>query len=325
MPDCGSQSCGSFFRADNTNTGESANLPAILALTNQSWRVLISSSNGAVCEINNASYASEMNRIHAQRFWGLLKSKEGTNELVFNNPISVKLKDARTCESLCETDNLEFTVSRGIDSQDHFTETYTLENTGALPRLFSPASTFLTVPFNDSCETGAPNCLTQNCNAHLWAGGGSSWVNAVRMGGMAPHLGLVLTAGSLDGYSILEGGASSNDRGNLAFNPSSFELKPGETYVISWELFWHDGWPDFWSKVMRQPNFVRLQAAHYTAVQEQQIQISADSGSSLENAVLRLNGREVAVTHDGKRLSASIKTDQPGEQTFELENEGQIS
>jgi hypothetical protein len=303
---------------------ESANQSAFLTLSNGSWRVLISPSNGAVSEINNISAPSGMNWVHVQRPWGLLELGEGTNRMVFNHPLSVKSTDARTLESVYEADNIKLAVRRSIDAQDQFTETYTLENTGASPRSFPSGSTFLTIPFNDSYKAGAPACLLQNCDAHLWAGGSSSWVHAGRMGGAAPHLGLVLTKGNLAGYSILDG-ADSNDRGNIAFNPSTFELKPGEAYVIAWQLFWHDGWPDFWSKVMAQTNFVRLQAAHYSVVQGQPLEFSAESSSALDKAIVRLNGKVIPVKHAGKYLSTSIDADSPGEKTFELDNRGQIS
>jgi hypothetical protein len=295
-----------------------------LSLTNGDWNILVSRSDGAVTEISNPSDATGMNWVHARRPWGLMELDADAGKVIFNNPTSVKRFDARTCETVYETNDLKLTVRRSIDAQDRFAEAFTLENTGSAPRSFPPGSTFLTVPFNDSYEAGAPACLTQNCNAHLWPGGASSWVNAVRMGGTPAHLGLVLTQGSLAGYSIL-GGVDSNDRGNIAFNPSGYELRPGGSFVIAWQLFWNKGWPDFWSKAMAETNFVRLQAAHYTVVQGGQIHISAESASSLQNAVLRLNGDKVRVRHEGNRLFADVKAGQLGEQTFVLENQGRRS
>ncbi len=304
-----------------TGAGESS---PYLSLTNGHWRIQISRADGAVTEISNPSDAAGMNWVHAKRPWGLLELGSGENNVIFNKPASVQMPDARTCETVYETDGLKLTVRRSIDAQDRFAESYILENTGTESRSFAPGSTFLTVPFNDSYVAGAPTCLTQNCNAHLWPGGASSWANAVRMGGTPPHLGLVLTQGSLAGYSIL-GGVDSNDRGSIAFNPSSFELKPGGSHVIAWQLFWNQGWPDFWSKVVAETNFVRLQAAHDTVVQGGQIQISAESAASLQNAVLRLNGTNLPVKHKGNKLLAPVEAGQLGEQTFELDDQGRIS
>ncbi len=304
-----------------TGAGESQ---PFLSLTNGNWRIQISRSDGAVTEISNPSDATGMNWVHAKRPWGLLELGSGENNVIFNRPASVQMPDARTCETAYETDGLKLTERRLIDAQDRFEESYTLKNTGTAPRSFAPGSTFLTVPFNDSYEAGAPTCLTHNCNAHLWPGGASSWANAVRMGGTPPDLGLVLTQGSLAGYSIL-GGVDSNDRGNIAFNPSGFELQPGGSYVLAWQLFWNQGWPDFWSKAVAETHFVRLRAAHDTVVQGGQIQISAESAASLQNAVLRLNGTNVPVKHKGNKLFATVKAGQLGEQTFELDDQGRIS
>ena len=41
---------------------------------------------------------------------------------------------------------------------------------------------------------------------HIWEGENAAYVNALRMGGHAPHLGLVLTKGAVKGYEIWERG-----------------------------------------------------------------------------------------------------------------------
>ncbi|MGW9111914.1 hypothetical protein [Microbacterium sp. NPDC055683] len=56
---------------------------------------------------------------------------------------------------------------------------------------------------------------------HLFCGGTSSYVVALRMGGNAPHLGLVVTAGALSSYSIERDLRNiSNDRGCFVLHPA---------------------------------------------------------------------------------------------------------
>lgn len=89
--------------------------------------------------------------------------------------------------------------------------------------------------------------MTQRSHAHIWCGGQVSYVMGLRMGGIAPHLGLVLTEGSIVNYSIERDTAqSSNNRGLIILHPEPVILLPGAFYKIAWELFWHEGKDDFY-------------------------------------------------------------------------------
>jgi len=95
---------------------------------------------------------------------------------------------------------------------------------------------------------------------------------ALRMGGEAPHLGLVLTEGSLCGYSVernqIEERCGSNDRGDFILHPSPVNmLAPGESFSVAWTLFWHDGVEDFLfetHKIYRKLNFKKVFAEIFT-------------------------------------------------------------
>ena len=103
-------------------------------------------------------------------------------------------------------------------------------------------------PFNDD-YTSAAECMTNRCHTHIWCGGETTYIMALRMGGEAPHLGLVLNNGSIGGYSVerdIE--RMSDDRGDFILHPSPFSLAPGESYTISWTLFFHSGKEDFYRK-----------------------------------------------------------------------------
>lgn len=103
-------------------------------------------------------------------------------------------------------------------------------------------------PFNDDYTTAA-ECMTNKCHTHIWCGGETAYVMAIRMGGEAPHLGLVLNSGSIGGYSIERDlKRISNDRGDFLLHPSPFSLTPGESYTVSWTLFFHNGKEDFYNK-----------------------------------------------------------------------------
>lgn len=73
------------------------------------------------------------------------------------------------------------------------------------------------MPFNDSYEKAEVG-LEKRCNAHLFIGENATYVMALRQGGRAPHLGLVLTKGSIIGYGVeRDFSARSEDRGDFLF------------------------------------------------------------------------------------------------------------
>ena len=104
----------------------------------------------------------------------------------------------------------------------------------------------IAIPFNDNYP-GAEECVTKRCHAHIWPGGTNGWVCAIRMGGKVPHLGLMITKGSFDGYAITKRGSKfggSNFRGVIILLTKSNELE--------WRIFSHTGWDDFKSKLIQK-------------------------------------------------------------------------
>lgn len=110
-------------------------------------------------------------------------------------------------------------------------------------------------PFNDD-YVDAQTCLKHRCHTHIWCGQNVSYIIAMRMGGEAPNLGLVLTKGSLSGYSVERDLTKmSNDRGDFILHPTPFSLAPGESYSVEWTLFPFSSKEDF---LNRQINIVDI-------------------------------------------------------------------
>ena len=80
-------------------------------------------------------------------------------------------------------------------------ECYTFENVSGEPLFIKEKDAYIYVPFNDSYEKAEVG-LEKRCNAHLFIGENATYVMALRQGGRAPHLGLVLTKGSIIGYGV---------------------------------------------------------------------------------------------------------------------------
>ena len=131
-------------------------------------------------------------------------------------------------------------VERRMDGDD-LVETYTFANNTA--KDISLKNIGIYTPFNDNYPD-ADICMTQRCNVHVWAGGKAAYVNAVRMNGKGPHLGLMVTEGEITDYEVWEHAyskGSSNFRGVLALCPPDTVLGKGERYRLSWRIFSHNG------------------------------------------------------------------------------------
>lgn len=292
-------------------------------LHNASWNVQVSKQTGAIVSIHHMGDAIPMNWVHEKYQWGKFILNKQKDTVAVDKPSEVRQVSPTQLFVLYQLDKFELQVERTITSQNLLSERYTITNTTNKPLNFPAGALDITVPFHDSYEGGASIALNQNCNAHIWANGSSTYINAIRMSGKGPHLGLILTQGTIAGYSLF-GASFSNDRGRISLNPEKITIPPGKSYSMSWKLFWHDGWDDFWKRSLDEPHFVRLKASKYTYVPGEKIEILAESGSNLVAPKLFLNGKPVSLQVNGKHGSASIVASQLGEQVFELHHANKI-
>lgn len=146
-------------------------------------------------------------------------------------------------------------------------------------------------PLNDRYENSEV-CRTSRCHTHLFCGGDISYIMALRMGGKAPHFGMVLTKGSLDSYSIeRDFSRMSNDRGIFILHPSPVELEAKESFVLEWTLFPHKGKDDFYQKLGECRRFVDVRARQYVMYEKEQNKITVQT--SFEARKVQVNGKEI--------------------------------
>ena len=176
-------------------------------------------------------------------------------------------------------------------------------------------------PFNDE-YTNAQECMKQKCHTHIWCGGEISYVMALRMGGEAPHLGLVLNKGSLEGYSVERiPEKSSNDRGVFILHPSLFSLAPKESYVIAWTIFPHNGKNDFYDKVKRYcGKFLNITADKYIMLKNERSEVTIDAGFDIHGKDIKitLNGEEVPFQISGDSIRFTAESIVSGEQDYKV-------
>lgn len=202
---------------------------------------------------------------------------------------------------------------------DELTTTITIKNNSIHPYFTNRGSIGISFPLPDH-YTEAGICMDYRCHAHIFCGENTSYIMALRMGGEAPHLGMVLTEGSLSGYSVeRDTQKSSNDRGCFWLHPSPCEFAPGEEMRISWRIFPHEGKADFREKLKKFSTVIQVEADHYILYpgEETEIKISP----SFEAKEVLLNGRKAAENADHS-YTYTFEAKQLGEYLFHIEADG---
>ena len=136
-----------------------------------------------------------------------------------------------------------------IEENGCLQESYIFKNEMEFPVYFRESDLGVILSFPDS-YVDSDECMRRHCHTHIWCGEEASWIKAVRMSGIAPHLGMILRRGSLKGYSVMRDfEKSSNDRGSFLLHPGIDMLQPGEEYELCFEWFWFQN-PDAFQKIL---------------------------------------------------------------------------
>lgn len=204
-------------------------------------------------------------------------------------------------------------------------ERYTFTNISGAPLFTSLKDIAIYTPFNDD-YCGAEECTVRRCHAHIFCGGGVSWVCALRMGGEPPHLGLVLTEGSLGGYSVeRDPERMSNDRGDFLLHPSPVFLDPGESFSVAWRLFRHEGKEDFFRQLPKwNPHYIQVRAEQYVvfAGEKVRLEITPAFPFAEKDAVIRREEAILPFCADGGKIRLEETGLSEGEHTYSIEVEG---
>lgn len=299
-----------------------AGLPPVTWETPQ-WQVRVDGRSGGLSHLAHPKDPLGMEWVRQAAPWGTGWARIEGVMTAWDRPVTVRRVDDHTVESVYELPRLRVRVLRKIETEGRLRETFTFENTGSVPLVFAEDGLGIRLPLVDNYP-GAEVCLPQRCHAHLWMGGSSAYVNALRMGGAAPHLGLVLTQGRLTSYSIHDRTSHSNDRGQFVLHPAAATLQPGESQVLSWVLFWHEGWEDFYRQAGQLENFLRLEAERYTLTRGENLRVTARAAAPLEGARWLLNGKPVtSVAKASADAKGEVQLELPmtelGEQLLELD------
>ena len=220
-------------------------------------------ADGTVAALRHPDDPDGMNWVEGTAAFGMIKDAQ---------VVSVE-KTENGVRAVYETPHLRITADREICG-DRYRERYQFEDRLDVDVFFNRGKVGIYATFNDNYDR-AGVCMTQKCHTHIWCGRNASYIRAVKMGPFPVGLGLVLTAGSLDTYSIANREQNSNDRGDFVLHPSVFNLRPGESMTIAWEMFWfEDG--HFTDVIESYDSVLTVDAPQYTVFEGEEITFSVN-------------------------------------------------
>ena len=272
-------------------------------MKNNTFDIQFDPQTGCIVSLKHPADEHDMNWCSASGSWGKVRLREYTEypkQEMFESvelPLIRFAEDEDACEAVYQNHTYQITVRRFFRGA-RLVENYAIKNIFHTVVTVHPDHLGFELPLPDS-YTYADDCLIHHCNTHIWCGRHTAWVNALRMGPSKLNLGLVLTKGALDSYS--QRNCGSNSRGLFVLNPASRMLKAGETYTFEWAIFWHEGKTDFLEKLKPCPQYIGVQAPHFTVFE----------GEPIRFAITTPNGQTPQVTCDGRPVQVEHENGMP--------------
>ncbi len=300
-----------------------------MSLFSQQIKFETNPETGAICQLQVANDVRQMNWLIAtdgsqypwvtEKYgWGLgyfTETKNGIEtQREWLTPSSGKTRgEAVTYRA----GDIQIDVKRSLSGSD-LVERYTLTNRGKEAVLLSNIGIY--TPFNDNYPD-AKTCMEARAHAHVWDGGSAAYVNATHMGGNPPHVGLVLTDGTIKSYEIWERGLNklnSQTRGVIALNIHDAQLAPGQKTSFSWRIFSHTGWDDFYNKIQGAGN-IRVICNQYTFQKGETARLEILGNERLlKRCTVSMNGRSVEMKKVGRKWMVETRMDELGEVRFDI-------
>lgn len=291
-------------------------------MKNRFFNIKLDYATGCITEISNPADEFEMNWCSRLALWGKINLKEriASQFPVYHDSFYKELEladfeaDKDKMLAVYKNDRYRITVNRFFKENGNFTERYTVKNITDTVLCLCRDNFAIAFPFNDAYPK-ADVCMTNYCNTHIWCGGGSTWVNALKMGNSDINLGMMLTKGELVSYSQYE--CSGNVRGYFELEPDTVFLKSGDEYTLEWELFWHKGKEDFSRKIAEFENYIGIEAEHFTVFGDEKInfKVIPHNGAAVE---VRLGDRKIPAEKCDNGYEVSFTPERTGEHRFEI-------
>ena len=211
---------------------------------------------------------------------------------------------------------LDITVRRSFTDLGTYRESYTFKNTIDGDAFIRKGEIGIYIPFCD--EWKSADISQKHCsNTHIWTGETESWINALKQGISDYNIGIVVTEGAIDAYSIDRANQTirSNTRGNIIVHPEGIELLSGESFTLEWEMFVHKGGTDFFDKLKECGKMCPV-SEKYTVSPNEAAEFSFETDA--ENIKITLDGKNIPYTKSGNKISVKYNAEKKGENRFNI-------
>ncbi len=254
-------------------------------MKNSIFDIEFDKESGTIGKISLVNDVNNMNWCASDGKWGRPHNETFNDEFEewrerINFELSEFREDENSAISVYSNGYIDVTVERTFDKDGNLREKYTLKNPRYADLFLSEHNFAIEVPLNDR-YTYADECMIHHCNAHIWCGHNTTYINALKMGPSNENLGLVVVKGAFNSYSVQN--CKSNSRGIFLLNIAPTELKEGEEHIVEWVVFPHRGKADFKEKAKGYPSFIDIAAEHYTLFRGERICFTAQSCEGCED------------------------------------------
>lgn len=297
-------------------------------MQNAQFQIQLNPTDGTVSSILNPSDANRMNWCAENTQWGWIYAinRDEVYCCVDDRKRPMRLIAFQESEtesrSVYSNDMLEVEVFRSFRTNGNFAERYTVTNLRKQDVFLGQEDFGIEVPFNDK-YTNADECMIRRCNTHIWCGHHTAYINALRMGISDCNLGLVLTQGSVDSYSIRHQHIKGESyRGRFILNSGAFHLCSGEQYVMEWELFWHTGNQDFYQQAVKFPSFIEVKTENETVYMGEAINFTAKVQKNAKNISVSCGDKQIDFTENNDNICVNFVPESTGEYPIWIEADG---
>ena len=283
-------------------------------MKNKFFSIELNNKTGNVSSIVINGDPDKMNWCSMTKEWGELVNVNRLNavETEENRLISFK-EDKNSSTSVFSNGKIKVTVTRIFTDEGAFRESYTFENILDADVFLQRGEIGIYTPFCDEWKS-ADISLKQCSNTHVWCGETEAWINSLKQGSSEHNIGVVITEGSVNAYSIDRENQTlqSNTRGNILIHPAERDLLINEKFTLSWEIFVHKNNNNFFDKLKKYGKICPT-AEHYTVFDGEQAVFSFESDAK-EIRIIR-DGEDIPFTREGGIIKVSAKP-KPGDNKF---------
>ncbi len=285
-------------------------------MENKYFKLDIDRTTGCIQSLLLSQDENQMNWCRTN-LWGMPRLRvlpdENQKKIYLHPSLTECTKTENTCHCVYNADGIQINVDRFFTENGALCERYTIQNQRAADLFLEHADVGITLPFND-VYTSARDCLSHRCNTHLWCGGSCSYIQALKMGVSKHNLGLVLTHGSIESYSLL--GTKTNHRGIFVWNLPHIELLPEESYVLQWQVFpFSSPKEDFIQKALASESFIEIESSKYTLFTDEEIRFTIRKISAAE---IFLDGARIPYTLHKDGLHIQFAPVRTGKHRFQI-------